>query len=162
MDADMNRMTSPEDEDLLVRLGAIARVVDPAPDIVHGLGRAALGLRLLDAELATLVTDSALERTSVRGPDLDTRLLAFELGELTIEVQVSVQHGRWSLIGQVVPEPGNADASIMVESIDGDRIPATTVDALGRFAVADVPQGLVRLRLHRPDSPTVVTTWVKP
>ena len=48
-----------DDEDLLERLRAICEEVDPTPDLVIEMARAAFSLRRLDAELAELVLDSA-------------------------------------------------------------------------------------------------------
>ena len=82
----------PDDTALLLRLGAIAAEVDPVPDLVLEAGRAAFLLRRLDAELAELVADSATDRAGVRGGD--DRLLSFEAGETSLELQVTARSGR--------------------------------------------------------------------
>ena len=63
----MNDQTvDPADAELLRRLGAIAESVDPAPELVRELGRAALSFRRPDSELADLVADSAEQPLTVR------------------------------------------------------------------------------------------------
>ena len=57
---------SAQDAALLERLGAIARVVDPVPDHVIELGKAAFGFRDPDHELMQLVSrpiDAGLVRS---------------------------------------------------------------------------------------------------
>ena len=85
----MSQPVPPADQELLLRLGVLARAADPAPAEVLELGRAALSMRRLDAELAELVADSDAALAGVRGAGSTVRLLTFEAGELVVEAQVS-------------------------------------------------------------------------
>jgi hypothetical protein len=141
---------------LLRELGRIAAVVDPAPDWVVALGRAALELRRLDAELADLVDDSALEDlpfARVRG-SAGVRMLFYQGGDIGVELHVTRHDGRSSALGQVT---GNHYSSVRVESPEHDF--TVPVDDLGRFDVDELPDRLFRLHLVDPDRPTVITGW---
>ena len=155
----MNREPGPSDEELLARLSMIARAVDPPPQAVSDLAKAAFAFRDLDAELAALVNDSAEELSSVRHSNSDTRLLEFASNDLEIDVQFSSISDRRSLIGQLQPVPDAAGASVVVEAASGELM-AATVDPQGRFEVSDLPLGTIRLRCHRPGLPIVVTSWI--
>jgi hypothetical protein len=143
--------------DMLLReLGRIAAVVDPVPELVYTLGRAALDLRRLDAELAELVDDSALDDaplTGVRG-SAGVRMLFYEGGDIGVELHVTRHEHRSSALGQVT---GNHYSSVRVEAPDGHF--TVPVDDLGRFDVDELPGRLFRLHLLHPDRPTVITGW---
>jgi len=166
----MNRKASPHDQELLAQLGQIAQVVDPAPPIVLELARAAFTLRDIDAQLASLVTDSAYELAAVRGAEPTTRVLEFAFADLEMEIQVSQAgaQGRaqgsaqGSLIGQIHSESASVEASIVAESSAGRDTARVDVDELGRFALTDLPTGRIRLRFDRPGLPSVVTPWICP
>lgn len=145
---------SPDDELLLQRLGAIAREVDPVPDLVLEAGRAAFLLRRLDAELAELVADSASDVVGVRGGD--ERLLSFEAGDTVLELQVGARPGGLHLVGQVVGVPLDG-AALVVETAAGES--AVELDAIGTFR-ADLPTGRFRLHLTGPGRGPVTTAWV--
>ena len=158
----MNHDAGHDDEELLRRLGAIARKADPVPDLVTDLARAAFSFRTLDAELAALVDDSADELVPVRGPELAERMLEFSARELRIELQLTELAGRRSMLGQVHVSTGARDVEVAVESSSGVTTAAVAVDALGRFSFDDLPEGSVRLRCRRPGSTPVVTPWLAP
>jgi len=155
----MNQPLTAADQALLIRLGEVGRVVDPVPDHVLELGRAALALRDLDSDLAELVADSAVELAGVRSGGSETRLLTFAAGDLAIEVQVSPGSGRLSILGQVIPVPPTAGGVIRLEMRNGARA-AANLDTLGEFRFGTVPDGLVRLRVELPGATAVTTTWV--
>jgi hypothetical protein len=141
---------------LLRELGRIAAVVDPVPELVYALGRAALELRRFDAELAELVDDSALDETPlawVRG-DAGVRMLFYQGGDIGVELHVTRHDGWSSALGQVT---GHHYASVRVEAPDRDL--TVPVDDLGRFDVDELPGRLFRLHLVDPDRPTVITGW---
>jgi hypothetical protein len=141
---------------LLRDLGRIAAIVDPAPDWVVALGREALGMRRLDAELADLVDDSALDEhplARVRGGGR-VRMLFYQGGDIGVELHVTRHDDRSSALGQVT---GNHYATVRVESPDQDFL--VPVDDLGRFDVDELPRRLFRLHLVDPDRPTVITGW---
>ena len=145
------------DEAVLVRLGAVLDELDPMPAEVLGEGRALFGLRRLDEELAELVRDSAEDRSgllAVRGEG-DVRLISFETGPVTVELQVTERGAVRDLVAQVT---GTALVGAEVETSAGRRdIPLE--DSL--FTVEDVPAGFLRLRLHTVAGRHLVTSWVR-
>lgn len=156
----MNQPLTAADQALLIRLGEVAGAVDPVPDHVLELGRAALALRDLDSELAELVADSAVELAGVRSGSTETRLLSFEAGDLAVDVQVSTAGGgRMSILGQVVPVPAPAGGVIRLESQSG-AMATSDLDSLGDFRFGIVPDGLIRLRVELPGATAVTTTWI--
>ncbi|GIG88108.1 hypothetical protein [Plantactinospora endophytica] len=126
------------DAELLAGLRALFAPADSVPDAVVDAARRSLDWRTLDAELATLAEEVAPALAGVRG-DGD-RLLTFDVEDWSVEVEVAQAGEARRLVGQVVPPVA---AEIDVEQPDGTvRIRA---DALGRFAVADLPPGATRL-----------------
>jgi hypothetical protein len=145
------------DEAVLVRLGAVLDELDPMPSEVLSEGRALFGLRRLDEELAELVRDSAEDRSgllAVRGEG-DVRLISFETGPVTVELQVTERGAVRDLVAQVT---GTALVGAEVETSAGRRdIPIE--DSL--FTVEDIPAGFLRLRLHTVAGRHLVTSWVR-
>ena len=145
------------DEALLLELGTVLDELDPMPPEVVIEARALFGLRLLDEELAELVRDSAEDRgglLAVRGEG-DVRLISFETGPVTVELQVTERGAVRDLVAQVT---GTALVGAEVETSSGRRnIPIE--DSL--FTVEDVPAGFLRLRLHTLAGRHLVTSWVR-
>jgi hypothetical protein len=147
----------PNDESLLRQLGTVLDELDPMPPEVVMEGRALFGLRRLDEELAELVRDSAEERgglLAVRGEG-DVRLISFETGPVTVELQVTERGAVRDLVAQVT---GTALIGAEVETSSGRRDIAIE-DSL--FTVEDVPAGFLRLRLHTVAGRHLVTSWVR-
>ncbi|GAA3281315.1 hypothetical protein Dvina_47410 [Dactylosporangium vinaceum] len=122
---------------------------DPVPPHLAPAAIAAFDRRV-DAELARLVFDS-LTATGARasgGP----RLLTFEAGPLTIDVEVSP--GR-RLVVRVEPG-GPVEYTLEVGTV---RVTGTS-DALGRFAVTVPAPGPFRLNCRLSDADPVVTQWI--
>ena len=150
-------MNDTRDDDLIARLRGLAGQVDPPPQIVLESARAAFLMRRIDAELAELVLDSGVDAgpVLVRGVEDDTvRMLSFETDTVSIEVQVTEVDGRRSLLGLV----SGAAGPVEVETVRGRS--SVTLDSLGRFSVADVPPGTVRLHLTADNGTPVATSWV--
>ncbi|MGQ0774992.1 MAG: carboxypeptidase-like regulatory domain-containing protein [Pseudonocardiales bacterium] len=144
------------DQALFAQLARIADEIDPVPELAYELGRTAFELRSFDSELAELVRDSAAETelmAGVRG-GLNVRLLSFEAADsICIDLQVVPQAGRRSLLGQVA----GVVAQVRVESTEG--VVPVSVDPHGRFQVADLPAGRMRLQVDAAGA-TYVTSWV--
>lgn len=141
-----------DDDAFLDRLRAVVAEADPVPELVITSARAAFTTRRLDAELAELVLDSAEAPTSVRSAGADVRVLSFETGEITVEVQVQDGPRGPELRGLV---DGAQPPSITIELAAAAPL-VVPVDEDGWFT-AVLPPGPIRLRLA---APPVVTAWV--
>ncbi|MFB7601020.1 hypothetical protein [Streptomyces sp. NPDC056160] len=141
------------EQDLLEEeLRQAAAVLDPVPDELRQLALEAYALHDLDARIAALTFDSLLDAIPVRGAADVPRMLTFQAGELTVDVEVSAE----GLLGQVMP-PQPARIEVLHGPRPGARL---TADGLGRFAAQAPPAGPFALRLHT-DSDLVVTEWLR-
>ena len=133
------------DEMLLATLRSAAAVREPVPAGVLQAARAAFSWRLIDAELAELVADSALELApaGTRG-GRESRLVTFEVpGGTALELEATRVGGVFRLVGQVVPgRSGTAE----VEHPGGSV--AVDVDEIGRFAAHGIRPGPMRVKLR--------------
>lgn len=146
-----------EDAVLLARLRRVAQEVDPVPEHVRVLARAAFSVRALDVELAALVLDTAepdQELAGVRGDD-GVRLLSFEAPAIGLELQVSSRRQRRQVIGQVV---GPSSGPVVLQRDDESR--SVEPDGAGVFTLDDLPAGRARIRLTRPGGAVVSTPWI--
>lgn len=145
------------DEALLGRLRLIVEQLDPLPAHVLEGSKALLGLRRLDEELAELVRDSEQERgrlLAVRGEG-DVRLISFETGPVTVELQVTERGAVRDLVAQV---SGTAVVRAEVETAAARRT-VPVEDSL--FTLDGVAAGLLRLRLLTAAGRDLVTSWVR-
>jgi len=143
------------DEKLLASLGAALEAADPLPESVIEAAKATFTWRTIDAELASLVFDSAAgELAGVRSSEA-TRQMTFSTPGVEIELIVVSETSR-RLVGQLVP-PQTAEVTLHHES---DTRTAQS-DSLGRFTFHDVPTGSVRLtcKLAGDDGAVVQTEW---
>lgn len=153
-------MTTPLDDDaLLAELGGLFARVDPVPAEVTLAARSALAWRRMDAELAELLHDSALEAAplaGVRGTRGGWRTLTFETPDgLSIEIEITEERSKRSLMGQIVP-PGPAR---VVMRFPGADVP-THADDLGRFQASDLRPGPISVRCELSDGRAIETGWV--
>jgi hypothetical protein len=150
---------APDDDTRLVnQLADVLRRVDPIPAEVTLAARSALAWRRMDAELAELLHDSAIEAAAGAAMRSTARLraLTFEAPSgLTIEVEIALQDDRCLLSGQLVPPTA---ARLVVRHPGG----AETVesDSLGRFRVEGVHPGPVSLRCEPSDGVAIETGWI--
>jgi hypothetical protein len=142
------------DDELIDRLRAVAAELDPLPADVLASASAAFALRTLDEELAELVADSLDTLAATRGPSA-VRLLSFQSGTFALELEVSDDAGRRTLLGEVT----GAEGSVLVETPAGSR--EVGIDADGRFTVEDVPSGPVRLRCTAVGGTAITTVWTR-
>lgn len=128
-------MTGPlrrvDDEALMAELTELlAPVTEPPPSVLAAL-RELFTWRTVDAELAAMVYDSLLDAAPARTrAAAQPRILVFEAGGLTIEVEVDARPSGRRLLGQLVP----GQAAELELRCDGDPI-AATADELGRFTM---------------------------
>jgi hypothetical protein len=148
---------SAQDAALLERLGAIARVVDPVPDHVVELGKAAFGFSDPDRELMQMVS-RPVDASLVRSGAATSHLHFFEHGDVTIDLEVTVRGDFASMVGVVTDTDasGFEGLAVVVETADSSTTPQLVE---GRFSVARVPVGLVRLLLRREGRPGLSTGW---
>ncbi|MFE9169738.1 hypothetical protein ACFYNZ_09445 [Streptomyces kebangsaanensis] len=141
------------DESLLEQeLRQAAAILDPLPDHLLQLAVDAYALHDLDARIAELTFDSLVDAIPVRGATDTPRMLTFQAGDLTVDVEVTGD----GLMGQVLP-PQTA----RIEVLGGPRAgTALTADDLGRFTGDAPPSGPFALRL-RAGREAVVTEWLR-
>jgi len=131
--------------------------VDPVPPEVTAAGRAAIGWRRLDADLAELLADSALDPEPVGVRGRGVRTSRYSSGELEIDVEIHYEDDRMRLVGQL--DPGSP-ATVEVQDEDGVVTAMATADDLGRFRVEFYPVSRARLRVIREGSPVVESSWL--
>jgi hypothetical protein len=145
------------DEELMDELRNILRRTDPVPPEVTEFAQAALGWRRLDADLAELLADSALDADRLalaRGGD--GRWLTFKADDLTIDVEIQADGDTRTLLGQFAPPLA---ATVEVQSTDGTVVASSESDDLGRFRLTLEADGHVRLRVLREGTAPVETSW---
>jgi hypothetical protein len=148
-------MTS--DDDLIDELRIAGLVVDPVPERVVSAAKGSLSWRTIDAELARLTYDSALddERRSLVRSTGTVRMLTFAGGDLTVDVEVERSGRERRLVGEITPAQR---ATLVVRHADGMTEVETDDD--GRFRTGMIPAGPISLtvRLVSGDS-AVQTEW---
>lgn len=143
---------------LAAELRSVYDAVDPVPPEVVAVAYGALAWLSIDADLATLVADSADtddRHAGVRDGG-GARLVTFEANGVVIEVEVAETGDTRRLLGQVIPA---TTGSVVVETPQAAT--AVDVDSLGRFSTAGVRRGPVRLTCQLRDSDQhVATSWI--
>ena len=141
------------DEELMSELRRVCSQVDPVPaDVVDGASRA-LRTRRFDEQLAELLLDSAAELTQVRGDHEQVRLLSFQFGELSLEVQLAYADDRVTIKGLV-------DGALGAAEIDrGGEHRELPIDNDGMFTT-EISRGATRFRLAAQDGVIVTTQWI--
>jgi hypothetical protein len=150
-------MNQPDDQ-LLDDMRNIFRRTDPVPSEVTEFAQAALGWRRLDADLAELLADSALESDRLalaRGGE--GRWLTFRAEDLTIDIEIQTDGKARTLLGQLAPPP--VAATVEAQSTGGTVVATTESDELGRFRLILESDGHVRLRVLREGAAPVETSW---
>ena len=148
------------DEQLVAELRSFFAETDPVPPLLIETAKASLGWRRLDADLAELLNDSALEQERfalARGSGAPARAVTFSSGELTIDIEVHVDDPGRTLLGQLSPA---APATIEIQTI-AEALFTAQADRLGRFRVRLPAGGAIRLRIVDPEGgPPVETSWI--
>lgn len=151
----MSQLPEPDDR-LVNELRELLGRVERPPERVVEAGKAAYAWRTVDAELAALTGDSLLDQpVGVRGAP-GPRLLAFEAGDLQIEVEVSAAGMERRLHGQLLP---GQPARIELRQEGATR--TAEADDLGRFAVRGLLARPLSLRCWIPGRGLVHTEWVR-
>ncbi|TWG95379.1 hypothetical protein L615_004900000160 [Nocardioides sp. J9] len=150
------------DDELMAALDEAVAEADAVPDRRREAARAAFTWRSVDAELAELLHDSALDAgaavRSAGAAATGPRSLAFGRSGLTLEVEVDGDQ----LLGEVVATGDAATAegpvTVALQRPDTPDL-ATTVDAAGFFRFAGVGTGAVRFVVTR-GGWSLTTPWV--
>jgi hypothetical protein len=152
---------TPEDwteEELLAELRAALRAEQDVPRALVDAGKGVWAWRSVDAELAALTYDSALEAlaeqlVATRSEAATLRSLTYASQSLTIELEVT----RDALLGQVQPAQA---ARAEVVTRDGAVTPVD-VDEVGWFTVRPAPRSPFRIACTTQDgSIKVLTPWI--
>lgn len=143
---------SADDALLEEELRQAAAILDAVPAGLLQLAVEAYALHDLDARIAELTFDSLVDAIPVRGATDVPRMLTFQAGGLTVDVEVTKD----GLMGQVLPpQPAG------IEVLNGPRrTAALTADELGRFTGQAPTSGPFALRLST-GGETVVTEWLR-
>ncbi|OLT11020.1 hypothetical protein BJF78_27985 [Pseudonocardia sp. CNS-139] len=147
----------PDDDALLAELAeAIRPWTVPPPEVLEA-AKQSFTWRTIDAELAALTYDSLLDDgpVAVRSGG-QARILSFEAGPLTIEVEIDATPGARRLLGQLVPATA---AELELNVADADPVRGRA-DELGRF-VLPLPREVQRISLRcvLSDGRVVQSAW---
>ncbi|MEU9734622.1 hypothetical protein [Streptomyces sp. NPDC048002] len=154
-DDSLDGFEGPDFDDALLEeeLRRAAAILDPVPAELSRIAVDAYALYELDARIAELTFDSVVDAIPVRGAVDVPRMLTFQAGAVTVDVEVTSD----GLMGQVLPpQPAR------IEVLGGPQSAAAplTADAMGRFSSDDPPAGPFALRL-RTGAEVVVTEWLR-
>jgi hypothetical protein len=153
-------MSEPDEQDeaLIEQLRA-AFGAEAAPASVTDAAKAALTWLRVDAELAELLSDSALdaEPALARGEAV-VRSVSFSAGQTVVELEVHPDGERRTLLGQLSPA---AQRPIVIQHADGSESASARSDDLGRFRITLEGGGTVRLRIADDQADTAIeTAWI--
>ena len=153
-------MTDPlDDDELMALLGEAVAEEAAVSERRRTAARAAFTWRSVDAELAELLHDSALDAgAAVRSGVSEPRTLSFGHSGLTLEVEVDGE----TLLGQVIGTGSAASAvepaSVLLERPEADALSAVA-DAAGFFRLEGVRTGTVRFVVEQ-GGWSLTTPWV--
>jgi len=157
------RLSDLDDEQLLAALREALSASDPPPSWCVELAKESFALRTIDAELAALTEDSALDGAaltrSTRLPaDSAPRFAVFDADSLSVEIEVipGSRAGSWQLVGRLTP-PAVATVGIRRPSHDPAEV---TADDFGRFMIDQLAAGPLSLAIEVEGRPPVVTQWI--
>jgi hypothetical protein len=153
-------MSEPDEQDeALIEQLRTAFGAEAAPASVTEAAKAALTWLRVDAELAELLSDSALdaEPALARGEAV-VRSVSFSAGQTVVELEVHPDGERRTLLGQLSPAGAR---TIVIQHADGAASVSVQSDDLGRFRVTLEGGGTVRLRIADDQADTTVeTAWI--
>jgi hypothetical protein len=153
----MDDESTVDDTVLMNRLHDMFSAHDAPPQNVIGLAQGLFGLRSLDAELAALTGDSAVDGLAVAVRGSDVRLLTFESAELAIEIEVSGTGRTRRVVGQLVP---GGPATLEARQPSAPRPLHAEADERGRFEFGALAPEPLSLTWRRPGSRAVTTEWI--
>ena len=146
-----------DDDELLASLGDALREAEAVPRDFVDAGTAAYAWHTIDADLAALTYDSALdeqEALATRAEQAPLRALTFASTGVTIELEVA----DGAICGQVVPP---RSGEVEVRPLNGQPVTAP-VDDVGYFVLRPIPPGTFRLWCRLGGGVQVLTGWIRP
>ena len=153
-------MTDPDnlnDDELMAEVAAAVAEEAAVSERRRTAARAAFTWRTVDAELAELLHDSALDAgAAVRSGSDGPRTLSFRRAAVTVEVEVEGE----TVLGEVIDESGGdaaAPATVTLQRPDADDR-SVAADAAGFFRFDGVEPGSVRFVVVRAGW-TLTTPW---
>ncbi len=157
---DPDRRMSDDDLMELVAL-ALDEEEGPLPAGAVEFATGAFVWRDMEGDLAALLHDSALEEAVVLRDETCLRLLVFQAGSITLDVE----HARDGLAGAVSPPARyRVEVHHAVPHASGPAGPAVIgvlADESGMFEVKGPIQGSIRIVVREPDGGVAITTpWI--
>ncbi|MEU8224115.1 hypothetical protein [Kribbella sp. NPDC048915] len=153
-------MTDPDwddDEALIEALrDAFTSAQEVPPEFVEA-GKAAFAWRTIDAELAALTYDSALDpldALAIRSESAMLRSLTFASDGWTVELELTAD----AVLGQLDPP----DRGTVTARGDGGRLASAEIDDLGFFVLGPPPTTPYRLVCQTRSGTTILTGWITP
>lgn len=144
------------DEELLHVVGRVLDEDEPLPAGAVEMAAGAFAWRDVESELAELLHDSLLEEAVVTRDDTSVRLLVFQAGDLTLDVE----HGPEQLVGALSPP---ARYRVEVQDLGPAGPTGTWVlsDDAGMFRLPGPVRGTVRFVISDPERQlSVLSPWV--
>lgn len=146
------------DEELLRVVGSVLAEDEPLPLWAVDYATGSFVWRDVDGELAELLHDSVLEEAVVLRDENAVRLLVFQAGDITLDIE----HGQDRLVGSVSP-PGRYRVEVHHGDPDGGPAAAPTVltDDAGMFEVEAEIRGAVRFVVSDPAGQVaILSPWI--
>jgi hypothetical protein len=142
-----------DDGAMLAQLRRMWQAHDPEPPDLAERVLFALGLEDVEFELLQLV--GSLDPDGARTASAETvRTVTFGSDSLTVMVSLSgPHHDGYRIDGWIAP-----GAALRVELRTARGAQGTVADSTGRFALNDVPSGLVQLVIHPTEGASVALT----
>ncbi|WP_350275431.1 hypothetical protein [Kribbella sp. HUAS MG21] len=146
-----------DDEKLIKALREALSAAGEVPAAFVEAGKAAFSWRTIDAELAALTYDSALDpldALAIRSESAVLRSLTFASDGWTVEVELTPG----AVLGQLdPPEVGTVTARG-----DGGELATADIDELGFFVLGPPPAVPYRLVCTTQSGTTILTGWITP
>lgn len=146
------------DDELQAVLGRALAVSDPVPPAMVDVAKGLLAWRGIDAALARITSDSAMEDLAGVRAATVARTVLFTVGEVEVELTVASATRTTSgaveltLDGQLIPDLEGV--AVTIRHRGGES--RVVSDDIGAFTAGGIPQGPVSLIVDFPDGP--VTT----
>ena len=145
------------DDELLAVVGAVLDEDEPLPPGAVEFATGALVWRDVDGELAELLHDSGAEEAVVLRDETVLRLLVFQAGDVTLDVE----HGPGRLLGAVSP-PGRYRVEVQRSGTAPGEAVSFLTDEAGMFEVERDLRGTVRFVLADPRGRVaILSPWVR-